>query len=48
MYTRLFTNDMMIYRVWMMMILEGGKLTTHRFGESTAVLAGNSPFDIGF
>ena len=40
---------MMIYPVWIMIRLRRGKPSTHiKFGESTAVLAGNSLLTMAF
>ena len=40
---------MMIYHVWMMTQLEESKPSTHiKFGEATAVLAGNSLLTLAF
>ena len=40
---------MMIYLVWMMMIIEEVKLSTHKkFDEATAILAGDALHDLAF
>ena len=40
---------MMIFHVWIMTLLEEESLSTHKkFGEATAVLAGNSLLTLAF
>ena len=40
---------MMIFQVWIMMILEEESLATHKkYGEATAILAGDALHDFAF